>query len=240
MRLMDTRRPDLIEKAKDILREKGFQEDQIHEEFGFKNYRIDVVGWSRNKKIAVECGYCSQWKLKDLQTFFDEVIHLPDESQGLSITRGLEVTEVQREPASARLAGLKLSLTTRDDALLEIPLFPDEWSRVQLENELDAIEEDFQRFSKIFDALSNQTRLRMMKRLMEEESRTMNFADFMHDLELNPKLVWENARKLSEGGFLKKTGRGKYRCSEFGETGFMMMSLALRRLMEALEEFESL
>ena len=74
---------------------------------------------------------------------------------------------------------------------------------------------------------------------MEEEDRTMNFADFMKDLSLNPKTVWENARKLTEGGFLEKIERGKYRCSEVGQSGFILMSLVLRHLMEALEETES-
>jgi DNA-binding transcriptional ArsR family regulator len=134
---------------------------------------------------------------------------------------------------------LKLQLVQDGEVIFEVPLSLTEWPRNQLENELESIEEDFQRFSKIFDALSNETRLRMMKKIVEEENRTVNFADFMHELELNPKIVWENARKLSEGGFLKKTGRGRYRCSAFGETGFIMMSLALRRLMEALEEFET-
>ncbi|MFQ6095232.1 MAG: ArsR/SmtB family transcription factor [Candidatus Bathyarchaeia archaeon] len=103
---------------------------------------------------------------------------------------------------------------------------------------MEDLEKDFERFSKIFDALSNETRLMMMRRLMEEEDHTINFADFMRDLDLNPKLVWENTRKLREGGLLEKIARGRYRCSEFGERGFMMMNFALRRLIEVLEEFE--
>ena len=44
--------------------------------------------------------------------------------------------------------------------------------------------------------------------------------------------------KLREGGLLEQTGRGLYRCSELGATGFLMVSLALRRLMNALETFD--
>jgi DNA-binding transcriptional ArsR family regulator len=134
---------------------------------------------------------------------------------------------------------LKLQLVRDGEVLFEIPLSPTDWPREQLENELEAIEEDFQRFSKIFDALSHETRFRMMKRLMEEEDRTINFADFMRDLDLNPKIVWENTRKLRAGGFLEKVDRGKYRCSDFGQRGFMLMSCAFRRLIEALEEMEN-
>jgi len=47
-----------------------------------------------------------------------------------------------------------------------------------------------------------------MKRLMEEEDRTISFGDFVRDLNLNPKIVWENA-KNSEGGLLEKVERGK-------------------------------
>lgn len=133
---------------------------------------------------------------------------------------------------------LKLQLVRDGEVIFEMPLSSMDWSREHLESEFKAVEEDFHRFSKVFDALAHETRLRMMKRLVEEEDHTMSFSDFMRDLNLNPKLVWENARKLKEGGLLEKVGRGRYRCSEFGERGFMMISFALRRLREALEELE--
>jgi len=134
---------------------------------------------------------------------------------------------------------LKLQLVRDGEVLFEIPLSPTDWPREQLEDELDAFETDFQRFPKIFVALSHETRFRMMKRLMEEEDRTINFADFMKDLNLNPKIVWENAKKLREGGFLEKVERGKYRCSKIGQRGFILLNFAFRRLMEALEEMET-
>ncbi len=138
------------------------------------------------------------------------------------------------------IMNLRLQLLEDDKVILEIPLSSTEWAKDELETEFEIIEDDFPRYSRFFDVLSNETRFRMMRKLLEEEDKTISFADFMHDLELNPKLVWENARKLTEGGFIKKTGRGEYGFSEFGETGFMMIGLALRRLMEALEEFENL
>ena len=113
-----------------------------------------------------------------------------------------------------------------------------DWPKDQLETEFKAFEEDFKKFSNIFGALANQTRLKMMRRLVEEDN-TMNFADFMRDLDLNPKTVWENSKKLSDGGFLTKTARGTYSCSEFGQSAFMTLSLALRRLLESLEEIEN-
>lgn len=135
---------------------------------------------------------------------------------------------------------LKLQLVRGDKVILEIPLSPMDWSKEQLETEFEAFEEDFTRFSNMFEALSNETRLRMMRKLVEEEDRTMNFIDFMRELDLNPKTVWENSKKLREGGFLEKTGRGTYSCSEFGQSAFLTLSLALRRLVESLEEMENL
>jgi DNA-binding transcriptional ArsR family regulator len=134
---------------------------------------------------------------------------------------------------------LKLRLVQDGKTVFEMPLSPVDWPKQKLEDEFEAAEGDFQRFSRIFNALAHETRLKMMRRLVQEEDRTMSFADFMRDLDLNPKIVWENSRKLEEGGLLEKTGRGKYSCSEFGQNAFMMMSLALRRLMESLEEMES-
>jgi len=134
---------------------------------------------------------------------------------------------------------LKLLLVRDGEVLFEMPLSPADWPKEQLEDELKEFEADFQRFSKIFDALSHRTRLQMMKRLVEEEDGMMNFADFMRDLDLNPKTVWENAKKLRDGGFLEKVARGRYRCSEVGQRGFILMSLALRHLLETLEEIES-
>ena len=72
---------------------------------------------------------------------------------------------------------LKLLLVRDNQVLFEIPLSPADWPKDQLTGELEAFEADFQRFSKIFSALSHETRLRMMKRLMEEDDFTMDFAN---------------------------------------------------------------
>jgi DNA-binding transcriptional ArsR family regulator len=135
---------------------------------------------------------------------------------------------------------LTLQLIEDGQVIFQIPLSPRDWSREELVNDLDAFEANFQRYSKLFTALSTETRLRMMKRLIERQKRTVTFTDFMQDLDLNPKLVWENTRKLREGGLVVKIGRNGYRCSEFGETSFMMMSLAFRRLIKALDEMDDL
>ena len=131
---------------------------------------------------------------------------------------------------------LKLKLLRGDKVILEVPLSILDWSKEQIETEFEAFEEDFNRFSCMFEALSNITRIKMMRKLVEEEDRTMNFAGFIHDLDLNPKTVWENSRKLKDGGFLKKTSRGKYQCSEFGQSAFLTLSIVLRRILDSIEE----
>ncbi len=129
---------------------------------------------------------------------------------------------------------LKLLLVRNGNVVSELPLSPDEWRQKEVRDELKVVSEDFGKFSKIFDALSNETRLEMMRMMLGEEAG-LSFADFMRGLNLNPKIVWENSRKLIDGGLVEKTRRGQYSCSEFGEKAFIMMSMALRRLMDSLE-----
>lgn len=135
---------------------------------------------------------------------------------------------------------LKLQLTQEGKVISETPLSLTDWPEERLKGELDSFESEFQRFYKIFDALFQETRWTMMKRLIEEENCTMSFTAFMRDLDLNPKIVWENTKKLQEGGLLEKVERGKYRCSPAGQTGFILASFAFKRLIETLENIEEL
>ncbi len=133
---------------------------------------------------------------------------------------------------------LKLQLVKNGEVLFEMPLAVESWPREELKGELEKLEDDFKKFSEFFDVLSNEGRLRMMKRLFEDEELTLSFADFMRELNLNPKTVWESTRKLTSCGLLERSEDGKYRCTRLGQAEFLMVSLALRRLLRALEEFE--
>lgn len=135
---------------------------------------------------------------------------------------------------------LKLQLVKDNKILFEIPLTIEHWARDRLQNELNTFERDFERYSKLFHALAHENRLRMMTRLFEEDDLTLGFADFMKDLSLNPKIVWENTKKLREGGLLTKSDDGKYRIPELAQAEFLMLSLALRRLFQTLSELEEL
>ena len=70
-----------------------------------------------------------------------------------------------------------------------MPLFASDWSKEWFEIEFDAFEEYFDELSKVFGAMSNITRIKMLRKLLEEKDRTMNFAGFIRDLDLNPKTV---------------------------------------------------
>ncbi len=131
---------------------------------------------------------------------------------------------------------LKLLLKSNGKVLFEMPLSTDQWTKQGLERELAFSEPELERFSKLFDALSHGTRLRMMTRLLGDEDLTLGFGEFMRDLGLNPKTVWESTRKLQEGGLIVKSKDGRYRASEPGAAEFLMLSLALRRLFKAVGE----
>ena len=131
---------------------------------------------------------------------------------------------------------LRLQLIKDNKIILDMPLSMDEWPRKRLENELDSFEQEISKFSRLFDALSHETRLRMMTRLFVHDEQALGFADFMRDLDLNPKTVWESTRKLHEGGLLIKSSDGKYRSSDPAGAEFLMVSLVLRRLLQVIEE----
>ena len=130
---------------------------------------------------------------------------------------------------------LRLLLKRDGKVLFEMPLSMDEWTKQGL-GELAFSEPEIEKFSKLFDALSHGTRLKMMTRLLGDEDLTLGFGEFMRDLRLNPKTVWDSTRKLQECGLLVKSKDGRYRASEPGVTEFLLLSLALRRLFKAVEE----
>jgi len=131
---------------------------------------------------------------------------------------------------------LKLRLVRGDKVILEMPLFASDWPKEQLKIEFDAFEENLDEYSKVFGALSNITRIKMLRKLIEEKDRTMNFAGFIQKLDLNPKTVWEHSKKLADVGFLNKTNRGTYQCSEFGQSTFLTLSIVLRQILDISEE----
>jgi hypothetical protein len=218
----------MIEQAKELLKKEGFSEDEIFGEFWFKEYRVDAVGWSPKRRVAVEYGYCAPKKREDLERFFDKVICLSNARQVKPVS--------ETPPPRDVLAKTRLVMLRDDRVIFDVPLSRGQLPKETLEDEMGIMEQNLRRFSRLFNALSHQNRLRMMKLMMEDEGATVGFTDFIHSLDLNPKLVWENARKLSEGGLLERSENGRYRCSEFGEASFLMFGAVLRRLQQMFED----
>jgi hypothetical protein len=192
-----------------------------------KNQKIDAVGWNPTLKVAVILKPYNEEAKLDLEKFFDEVIFLPSRPIPSKPQRKL------RRP----LENMKLLLTREGSVVFEVPLSRQEWQRNILDDAMADMEEDFQQFSTLYSALSHRNRFMMMKLLMEEKNNAKGFSEFIRDLDLNPKLVWENTKKLGQCGLVRRNGDGKYRCSEFGEASFMV-SLVLKHIREMFENVE--
>jgi predicted transcriptional regulator len=132
---------------------------------------------------------------------------------------------------------LKLLLVRNDEIIMELPLSTEAWAQDTLQQELNAFEDEMERFTKLFDALSHRTRLKMVKRLFEQGDDSLGFTDFTRELGLNPKIVWQNAKKLCDGGIMRKGQDGKYGFSETGKIQFITVSLVLKHLQEIFDNF---
>jgi DNA-binding HxlR family transcriptional regulator len=130
---------------------------------------------------------------------------------------------------------LKLKLEENGKVLWEIPLQVHAWDRRSLRRELDEIERETSRFEATFNALANRGRIRMMRMLFRDMNRPKGFTEFMNELGMNPKIVSESTKRLSRTGLIEKSEDGKYRSTRSGEAQFLMMSVAMKRMLEILE-----
>jgi predicted transcriptional regulator len=132
---------------------------------------------------------------------------------------------------------LKLLLLKGEKVLAEVPLVvEDEENKEFLEKEIDEMgKNEFKELSEIFDTLSNQDRLKMLSKMLTSE-RPVRFVDFMNDLELNQKLVSDYCRRMIENGLVTSHERGKYEASPQGSSSFMVAMVALKKILEVLED----
>jgi predicted transcriptional regulator len=124
----------------------------------------------------------------------------------------------------------------KHEVLCEVPLSPTDWSRGELEAELDVFREKLERMFKTYSAMLNENRIRILRGLMEEQDSTLSFREIMKDLQMNPKIIREHAAKLSEAGFLETPCRGKYQLSSIGRVLFMTAGPALLRILDTIIE----
>lgn len=120
--------------------------------------------------------------------------------------------------------------------LLELPLSARSWDRRELRREFEDLESDLERVSGLFNAFSNTGRLRMMRAFFERIDHSLAFTELMNELGMNPKLVWDSTRRLRRVGLIEKDDEGRYRPTPEGEAQFLIASIALRRLLQILDE----
>lgn len=131
---------------------------------------------------------------------------------------------------------LKLMLVEDEKVLWEIPLNARQWDRRSLSRELDEMEGEMARFESLFNALANRGRMRMMRSLFRTTDHSMGFTELMNELGMNPKIVSDSTKRLRRSGFIEKDDEGRYRTTRNGEAQFLMMSVAMRRMLEILEQ----
>jgi pentatricopeptide repeat protein len=131
---------------------------------------------------------------------------------------------------------LKLMLVDDGRVLWEMPLQAHNWERGNLKREFDEVEREMGRFNGLFNALANEGRMRMMRAFFRDMERPMAFTELVNELGMNPKIVSDSTKRLRRTGFIEKDDEGKYRPTRTGEAQFLMMSVALRRMLDFFDE----
>jgi DNA-binding HxlR family transcriptional regulator len=131
---------------------------------------------------------------------------------------------------------LKLMLVEDGRTLWEIPLEARQWDRGTLRREFEEMEYEIGRFERLFNALANEGRMRMMRALFDDTDMSMAFTELMNELGMNPKIVSDSTKRLRRTGLIEKDDDGRYRPTRRGEAQFLMMSVAMRRMLEILDE----
>lgn len=132
---------------------------------------------------------------------------------------------------------LRLLLVKGNKVLAEVPILADaDANKEFFEKEIVQFQDDeFKELSELYDALSNEDRLRMLSKMFTSD-KPVRFVDFMNDLELNQKLVSEYCKRMMSSGLVRSRERGKYEVSPLGLGSFFVATVALRRIMKALED----
>ena len=131
---------------------------------------------------------------------------------------------------------LRLLLERDGEILCEVPLSRSDWLSDELDDELNLFRRRMQVLFRTYSAMLNENRVRMLRTLLQDEDSTLSFKEFMDALKMNPKVVRENALKLSEAGFIESPSRGKYQLSTLGSMLFIVAGPALLRILDTLRE----
>ncbi|MEM3407444.1 MAG: hypothetical protein QXY18_03675 [Nitrososphaerota archaeon] len=131
---------------------------------------------------------------------------------------------------------LKLVLMHKDKILLEIPLSNEEWNKEKIEKEIENIMKEHEEIIKFFNIFSNKNRIKMFCKFLNDDDYCVNFAEFINEYRLNPKIVWDNMDRFLKIGFVKYEERGKYKLSEYGRMSFILTNIIYPRMLSILKE----
>ena len=132
---------DLKKLAHLILYKEGFDESEIQEEYVLdvpkssrRNFRVDVVGLSKDKKIAVELGSTNPKKLTQLELFFDKVIHIPYGIEGFEEIQIDQIIKYKtiNEALTETIQNLKNEIKEKDNKIRKIERTDDYEKKVDL------------------------------------------------------------------------------------------------------------
>jgi len=126
---------------------------------------------------------------------------------------------------------IRVKLERNGQTILEIPIEEDVVKSLELlEN---VIKGDITRMVKVFKALSNENRAKMLLELAKMDQG--RFKEFVERMRLNPKVVTSNLEMLVKEGLVEKVMRG-YRVSKFGISAIVTTMVLLRKIFEEIEE----
>jgi len=131
---------------------------------------------------------------------------------------------------------LTLKLEEDGKTLWEIPLRVRNWNRRSLTREFNEMEVQMQQFEGLFNALANRGRMRMMRSFFDVADMSKGFSELMNELGMNPKIVSDSTKRLQRSGLIEKNDEGRYRPTRNGEAQFLLMSVAMRRMLEILDQ----
>ncbi|MBS7612353.1 ArsR family transcriptional regulator [Candidatus Bathyarchaeota archaeon] len=133
--------------------------------------------------------------------------------------------------------GLKIQLIKNGKVVLDLPLSIEEWRPEIFQRELQNLEEDIHRIQTLHDVLSNETRIRMLCKLV----RTLDcrFSELMADLGTNQKIISDGLRRMTKMYLVRRVEKHPrdvhYNPSPLGFAS-LATCLIMRRILDEIEQ----
>ena len=128
--------------------------------------------------------------------------------------------------------GIRLTLKSDEEVLLDLPLVEREWSdrtKEVVSRELESSDADLDALCEICDFFSNKRRVQMVNHLVKNCNNSASFTDLLK-VAVNPKYISDLVNRGSGTELVVKAGKG-YSLSPLGLGSFLLLSLATRKLL---------